>query len=88
MAAEAARLLTRLWAPVAGRGGGAPWSMPVSKAGGGRTLQGPVNNPEDNHNAQQAKAVALKQPGRYARQLSVGRRGGVGVPVASKQNRH
>ena len=63
VAAEAARLLTRLWAPSAGRGGSAPWAMPASKEGAG-ALQTSSINPEDSHNAQQAKDVALKQPGR------------------------
>ena len=64
VAAEASRLLLRLFAPAAGRSGAPPWNLP--KADGACVRGEPVNNVEDSAIAQQAKMTALRQPGRSA----------------------
>ena len=63
VAAESSRLLLRLFAPAAGRGGSSPWTLP--KAEGLSARGEATNNPEDNTIAQQAKMAALRQPGRW-----------------------
>ena len=66
VAAEAARLLTRLWAPAAGRSGTGPWIMPKAAGSQGIDPSG-VNSADDNQAAHSAKSVSLSQPGRWVR---------------------
>lgn len=68
VAAESARLLLRLFAPAAGRGGSSPWNLPKTEGVSARGEA--INNPEDAAIAQQAKMAALRQPGRSAGDLS------------------
>lgn len=65
VAAEAARLLLRLFMPAAGRAGSPPWNLPKPE---GSLAKGEAssNTPEDTAMAQQAKVAALRQPGRSA----------------------
>lgn len=64
VAAEASRLLMRLFAPAAGRSGAPPWNLPKAEGASGRGEA--VNYVEDSAIAQQAKMAALRQPGRSA----------------------
>lgn len=64
VAAEAARLLTRLWAPAAGRSGSGPWLMPASANGRAATDPATLNTADDNQAAHAAKSAALSQSDR------------------------
>ena len=63
MAAEAARLLTRLWAPAAARTGQAPWVLPQPQGGGEAADPRTLNNLEDSIAARAAKSACLAPPG-------------------------
>lgn len=69
VAAESSRLLLRLFAPAAGRGGTSPWTLP--KADTSAASSEANNSAEDASIAQQAKMIALKQPGRQGSQISI-----------------
>ena len=64
VAAEASRLLLRLFAPAAGRSGAPPWDLP--KVDSASVRGEATNNVEDSAIGQQAKMAALRQPGRSA----------------------
>lgn len=65
IAAECARLITRLWAPVAGRTGCCPWIMPKTNDSISALTES-LNSADDNQAAHHAKSSMLKQSGRYA----------------------
>lgn len=70
IAAEAARLLTRLWAPAAGRSGAGPWTLPSSIAALTATADpATINSADDTQAAHAAKSAALSQLGRSAKGL-------------------
>ena len=78
VAAEAARLLTRLWAPAAARTGAAPWALPPPPGGGGEAADPrTLNSVEDSAAARPAKTACLAPPGRCAAPPAAGA-GGAG----------
>ncbi|KAK9822709.1 hypothetical protein WJX81_005943 [Elliptochloris bilobata] len=86
VAGEAARLLTRLWAPAAARTGQPPWALPRPLGGGEAADPHTLNSLEDSIAARAAKTACLAPPGRAAALLGVlgGRSGGgAGGPLAT-----
>ena len=64
IAAESARLLTRLWAPFAGRTGCSPWILPKQTSFAGSQSE-IVFGADDSQAAHHAKSTMLKQHSRY-----------------------
>ncbi|KAK9809260.1 hypothetical protein WJX72_012293 [[Myrmecia] bisecta] len=76
VAAEAARLLTRLWAPAAARCGAGPWQLAAGRGGGAGMTSGMedpqnTNSVEDNASARAAKSVCLSAHGRVTALIGV-----------------